>query len=379
MTSEEYILLYEKFIAGTINQEEERLLFTYSDKFRLEDNRQLLLQNEEDIKNRVYHKIISKTTENQFPVKKFNTWWLAAAVLFMAVTAGLFFFNWNHTAPKQNAADQFAGLSKNKNENNAAVLTLADGSVIKLDQANNGILSASGKVLIKKLKNGELVYDQSETGGNAAETANNVLNIPRGGQYQITLADGTKVWLNSASRLSYPTNFKGTERIVELTGEAYFEVSKNKEMPFKVKVNGAEIQVLGTHFNVNAYQDAPVKTTLLEGSVRLFNQKSKMLLKPGQEGTVDKNTNNILIKEVNARMAVAWKNGYFVFEDENIVEIMNQVSRWYDIEVEYQGEVTNKTFGGTYAKTKTISELLKGLELTGLVRFKVEGRRVIVM
>jgi transmembrane sensor len=379
MTSEEYILLYEKFIAGTITQEEERLLFTYSDKFRLEDDRQLLLQNEEDIKNRVYHKIISKTAEKQFHIKKLNAWWLAAAVLFMAVTAGLFFFNPDHTEPKQNTADQVAGLSKNNKENNAAVLTLADGSVIKLDQANNGVLSASGKVLIKKLKNSELVYDQSGVEGNGAETANNVLNIPRGRQYQITLADGTKVWLNSASRLSYPTNFKGTERIVELIGEAYFEVAKNKKIPFKVKVNGAEIQVLGTHFNVNAYHGSPVKTTLLEGSVRLFNHQSKMLLKPGQEGTVDENTSEILIKEVDARMAVAWKNGYFVFQDENIIDIMNQVSRWYDIEVEYQGDVTNKTFGGTYAKTKTISELLKGLELTGLVRFKVEGRRVIVM
>lgn len=370
MTSEEYIILYEKFIAGTITQEEEKLLFTYSDRFRLEDNRQLW-QNEEDLKNRVFHKIKSKTTE-----KKFNTWWLAAAVLLTTVAAGLVFFNSNYT-PEKNAADRSAEWSKN--QNNAAVLTLADGSVIKLDQANNGVLSASGKVLIKKLKNGELVYDQSGTDANATETANNILNIPRGGQYQITLADGSKVWLNSESRLSYPTDFKGTERIVELTGEAYFEVAKNKEMPFKVKVNGIEIQVLGTHFNVTGYQNAPVKTTLLEGSVRLCNHKSKMLLKPGQEATADEHTSEILIKEVNTRMAVAWKNGYFAFEDENIVDIMNQVSRWYDIEVAYQGELTDKTFGGTYAKTKSLSELLKGLELTGLVRFKVEGRRVIVM
>lgn len=379
MTSEEYILLYEKFITGTITQEEEKLLFSYSDRFVLQENRQLLLQNDEEIKTRVYDKIISKTTKKQVSIRKINTWWLAAAVLVAVLSTGLYFFNSNYTAPKQNIARQTKELSKSQHENNAAVLTLADGSVIQLDQANNGVLSTRGKVLIKKLKNGELVYDQSGLKDNAAELANNVLNIPRGGQYQITLADGTKVWLNSASRLSYPTDFKGADRVVELVGEAYFEVAKNKKMPFKVKVNGAEIQVLGTHFNVNAYHGTPVKTTLLEGAVRLYNHQAKMLLKPGQEGIVDENTNQILIKEVNTHMAVAWKNGYFVFQDENIVGIMNQVSRWYDVEIEYRGEVTDKTFGGTYAKTKTISELLKGLELTGLVRFKVEGRRVIVM
>jgi transmembrane sensor len=260
---------------------------------------------------------------------------------------------------------------------NKATLTLSDGSSIDLNESKPGTLCKQGTVTVGKRADGSLVYQPS--GSQNAAVLYNTVSTPKGGQYQLVLSDGTKVWLNAASAIKYPATFSGKERIVELNGEAYFEVAKNKNMPFKVSLNNMSVEVLGTHFNVNAYADeGEVTTTLLEGSVKLSNSKGQSMLKPGQQAKMDKQS-GFDIHEVNTDEAVAWKNGYFIFDNENIQSIMRKISRWYDVDVEYSGNVDEGNFGGTTSRFNSITGVLKSLELTGTVHFKVQGRRITVM
>jgi len=202
-----------------------------------------------------------------------------------------------------------------------------------------------------------------------------------GGEYQVVLADGTKVWLNALSSIRFPTSFKGSERKVEITGEAYFEVAKNARMPFRVIGGSQTVEVLGTHFNINAYPDeSAVATTLLEGSVKVaMHDGQAKVLKPGEQALIFKENNSFRVKEVDAEDAVAWKNGYFQFNDDDLKTIMNQLSRWYNVEIVYQQANLDQKFGGTISRSKNLSQVLRILELTGNVRFRVEGRRITVM
>jgi transmembrane sensor len=377
MTSEEYTILYEKYLAGTCTSAEIQQLKDYRDKFKMQEPNGKLLPEERDIKTRVYHRI-NYTIFNK-PARVINMKFIwAAAILFIGIGMAIIFIK---NRPPQIAENHIAKIKPQaiKPGRNTAVLTLANGSKIQLDDAKDGVLANVGKAAIKKVKNGEIVYDDANHKANA-NTALNTLAVPRGGQYNITLSDGTRVWLNSVSSLTYPANFSGNERVVELTGEAYFEVAHNEKMPFRVKTRGAEVKVLGTHFNISAYDDEPVaKTTLLEGSVQLSTKNSDVMLTPGQQGITRDNNDRIRVKDVKIAEVVAWKNGSFVFRHANIQDIMKQVSRWYDVDVEYLGNVRDQYFGGTYSKYKDITELLKGLELTGAIHFKIEGRRIIAM
>ena len=261
-----------------------------------------------------------------------------------------------------------------------AVLTLANGETIDLNEASNGEISKSGNIAITKQKNGELVYTVSNGQiGNKNELEYNTIATPNGGQYKIVLPDGTNVWLNAASSLKYPTAFKSKERHVELTGEAYFEVAKNKDVPFTVTANEVNVKVLGTNFNIMAYKNEPsVNTTLLEGSVMLNANSKQALLVPGQQGSVTKNSEQIDVKAVEVDDAVAWKNQYFSFRKENIESVMRKIERWYDVDVKYQGDIKGKVLGGSISRSESIQELLDNLELTGKVKFKIEGRTIIV-
>jgi ferric-dicitrate binding protein FerR (iron transport regulator) len=193
------------------------------------------------------------------------------------------------------------------------------------------------------------------------------------------LSDGSKVWLNAASSLRFPASFAGKERKVELLGEAYFEVAKNAAMPFKVKVNGMEVEVLGTHFNINSYEnESTVRTTLLEGSVKINNNNSSSLLKPGQQAQVNKAGEIKIINNVDVEEAIAWKEGKFQFDRADIHDIMRQLARWYDVDVEYKGSVSSH-FGGTISRDVNLSQVLNMLHLTGEVKFQIEDRKVIVM
>lgn len=261
---------------------------------------------------------------------------------------------------------------------NKATLTLANGNKIILDSASAGVLANLNSVRILKSKSGQIIYDTTaNSGANAAALSYNTINVPRGGQYQLVLPDGTHVWINSASTLRYPTRFTGTNRQVELTGEAYFEVAKDKAHPFHVDVNNMQVQVLGTHFNIMGYTDeGATRTTLLEGAVKVIKGGNEQTIKPGQQAIVK---DDIRVAEVDVNEAVEWKNGNFNFSHEKLEVIMRKISRWYDVSIDYQGKTTNATFVGTLPRSSNISDVLKYLELTGLVHFKVAERRVTAM
>jgi ferric-dicitrate binding protein FerR (iron transport regulator) len=259
---------------------------------------------------------------------------------------------------------------------NKAVLTLADGSIIILDEAENGELVQQGNTKVVKI-DGKLNYNVSEM--STQQPMFNTITTPRGGQYQVVLPDGSQVWLNSVSSLRFPTFFNGKQRRVEITGEAYFEVAKNKEMPFIVSVNGAEIEVLGTHFNVNAYSDeSTIRTTLLEGSVKFVKEGNVAILKPGQQSQMYLNGQLKIINDVEIEKVVAWKNGFFFFESSDFKTVSKQLSKWYDVEVVYDREIDDLFYAKVPRSTK-LSDLLKALSLTGKINFKIEGNRIIVL
>lgn len=260
---------------------------------------------------------------------------------------------------------------------NNATLTLSNGSRIVLNSAKNGVLAQQGNANVVKLTDGKIAYNAAITGATNIEY--NTMTTPRGGEYDLTLSDGTRVWLNAASSITYPTVFSGKERKVNITGEAYFEVAKNKNMPFTVNVNGREdVQVLGTHFNIMAYQDeALIKTTLLEGSVKIVKDKATEFLKPGQQAQLTFNGELSVIDDADINAAVAWKNGQTLFVNEDIRSIMRQVSRWYNIDVEYKGEMPTRLFTGGISRESNLSELLKVLELSK-IHFRIEDSKIIV-
>jgi ferric-dicitrate binding protein FerR (iron transport regulator) len=272
---------------------------------------------------------------------------------------------------------------------NKAILTLADGSQIILDSADNGSITNQGNATVIKL-DGQLTYNSTGADGNTQAMFNSI-STPRGGQYLLILADGSKVWLNAASSLKFPTIFVGTERTVELTGEAYFEIAPlspkgGQKMPFKVTMAGkGEVEVLGTHFNINSYSDeAAVKTTLLEGKVKvtaLSNLVSKtpdiQFLTVGQQALINTMGKITLNKDVDIDAEVAWKNGTFNFNSQNIKSILRQIGRWYDVDITYNGNVSNETFSGIVSRNSNLSQVLKIMEMAG-VNFKIEGKTIVV-
>ena len=304
-----------------------------------------------------------------------------AAAAVAAIVFGIWFFN----APRiDTPSSRTAGRDLFANDiapgKNTATLTLANGKKIKLNDAVNGELAREAGVIITKTEDGALVY---EILSNSEETIKmNTLSTAMGESYQLRLPDGSMVWLNAATTLKYPTNFSKLEnRKVTLTGEAYFEVFKDKKRPFVVATDKQEVQVLGTHFNVNSYADeSSVKTTLLEGIVRvsLLNARAGgVLLKPNEQAV---NTGAVIdVTQVEAADAIAWKNGEFLFDEEPLESIMRKIARWYNVEVVYKDIRKSKRFGGTVSKFGNVSDVLKMLELTGEVHFKIEGRVITVM
>lgn len=314
-------------------------------------------------------------------IKLYAGWVKVAAAVLIFASVGFYFVHRQKmgTAKNQVAANVSAKIVPGSNK---AILTLATGKSIVLDSAANGALANSGKSQVNKVGDGKLVYDVLPNATHAGVNAvlYNTLTIPPGGQYQVVLPDGTQVWLNSSSSLSYPTEFAGNSRTVKLTGEAYFEVAKNKDKPFYVEMNNVQVKVLGTHFNISAYaDDNDLTTTLLEGSVQISKNGSLALLKPGQQAVIGNSANAIMVSKAHINEAMAWKNGYFMFNDDNIVDIMKKVSRWYDADVEYKGNFADQRFGGMFTRSKSINDLLKNLEQIGNVHFKITGRRITVM
>ena len=319
--------------------------------------------------------------------------WLSAACILFFISFAVW-FNIQETSPvisKQlkevKNSDIFPGGNK-------AFLTLADGKKIILEDRLNGTLASQGTTVITKVEEGQLMIGGAESSG-ANGNEKLMVQTPNGGQYQVLLPDGTKVWLNAASSIRFPASFNSKERVVEITGEAYLEVAKAfklikglpQRIPFVVKTGQQTIEVLGTQFNVNAYADElKIKTTLLEGSVKVSLSEDPndfLLLKPGQQSqtTLGKNSNNfssLLAVDADTEEAVAWKNNLFRFKNADIGSIMRQISRWYDVDIQYSDKIQNGHFTGYISRNVPVSKVLKMLEETGDLQFKVAGRAIVV-
>lgn len=393
----EYLL--QRYVDKTCTQEERaQLMQLLQQSDNDEDLQQLIDQliSERDIRytmpdavaESVLHTILQTGKTREIPIKdngikRMNTWQrlaVAASILLLLSAGGWFWLN--RTPPSDlaktekktiNAGDILPGGNK-------ALLTLDDGSTIMLDSTSNGIVAQQGGATVLKRSNGQLAYDVLKNG--SEKLVYNSLSTPRGGQYQLVLPDGSKVWLNSGSTIRYPTNFTGKERRIELSGEAYFEVVKNAAMPFKVYVNGkSEVEVLGTHFNINAYVDEPsINTTLLEGSVRVtgLETHNTRLIVPGEQAQLTAKGKIDLNKTVNIEQVMAWKNGIFNFDDADLPTVLRQLSRWYDIDIVYEGAVPQREFGGKMQRDLNLSQILRILEKNN-VHYKTEKRKLIIM
>lgn len=387
ITKEEYLILFEKQLANRCNADELYLLEEYQDEINLSDPELTKdFPNRYQVRKRLLNKLlISRGIQHQR--QPFRITWMRtiAATILLGSALGLTFWYANYSsflAQKNHKMDKLTTGSV-KPGGDQATLTMANGVTINLNDINNGQIAAQSGISISKASHGMIVYNfsgnQSKNG--KIDTSKNMIQTPKGGQYQMILTDGTKVWLNSTTTLSFPMCFPKNQRKVTLTGEAYFEVSKDKKRPFVVCANGTEVQVLGTHFNVNAYSDnSEVATTLLEGSVRMKKGKYSALLVPGEQAVSQNNSSTLTVNKVNVNDMVGWKNGYFIFRDENIVNIMKQLSRWYDLEVIYTSEeVKDREFGGTVSRADNLKELLDYMELTQTIHYKLEGRRLLIM
>lgn len=397
---EQFLKILEKYHLGNASAEEVEFLEAYYRAFGLrpdytsgmEEGKRSILK--EDLKNSITERINAFQTDKiKTGQRKIYQWSISAAAAILIIS-GLWLFYQPRKNNIQHAInpikkDSFVPLKDTglpkvdiTPGGNKAVLTLANGKKINLTDVNIGMLAEQANVQITKIADGQLVYtilsDQQDI--NNEKDQYNTIETPRGGRYQMRLPDGTNVWLNSASRLTYPSSFSSLgKRKVVLNGEAYFEVAKDKTRPFVVKTILQEVEVLGTHFNISSYEDElSVKTTLLEGSVKVVGMNGNdKILKPGQQSVLT--ADNITIENISvAQQAVAWKNDQFVFESDDIQYVMRMISRWYNVEVEYVGPIPENKFGGAISKFENISEVLKSLESTGRVKFKIDGRRILV-
>lgn len=349
------------------------------DRYDTEKNREYLQTERRNLQARVNSHLSMKNGESGKLRRLWKRIAVAASIVGVLFVAGYFIsreirkseVNTSDTA--QNLAHDVAAPDKNR-----AMITLADGSTIYLDSTDNGELVNQHGVKVMKTEDGRIIYETTNDGQQTV--LYNTLSNPRGSKVQaLVLDDGTKVWLNAASSITYPTAFIGNERKVTMTGEAYFEVTKSKNMPFIVSVEDAEVQVLGTHFNIMAYKEEnAVKTTLLEGSVRFVSGNNASLLKPGQQSQLTKDGQVNVISGVDVDEVMAWKNGLFYFKNADIETVMRQLSRWYDVDIQYQGEIKPKKFGGEIQRDLNLSEVLEGLKETG-IHFRIEGKKLIVL
>jgi ferric-dicitrate binding protein FerR (iron transport regulator) len=329
----------------------------------------------------MFSRIIGKSgmdsIEQKPAIKRLRLWKSVAAALLILLLGGSAYMFFH----RQSSSEVMTGSGSTERDimpgGNKAVLTLANGTRVMLDSIHNGKLASQGSINVVKATNGLLAYiKQNEAGRKQKTMQYNMLTTPRGGQYQLTLSDGTKVWLNAASSIRYPVVFTGDERKVEITGEAYFEVVHNEGMPFRVQAGDEIIEDLGTHFNVNAYAEEPgIRTTLLEGSVKIGN----IILKPGEQAVLEKNGHISVSKNADMDDVIAWKNGFFAFNNANLQTVMQKLSRWYDIDVVYEPGVNNEQrFSGRIDRSLTLSQILNGLKQTR-AHFRIEADRKVVI
>ncbi|MDI3319805.1 FecR family protein [Pinibacter soli] len=321
---------------------------------------------------------VEMEAEKALPVSNVKTMygarkWMAAAAMLLAVATGAYFLLHKNTAETVVLAKDTSAKQDILPGSSKAILQLANGATVGLDEKGDTQLPSDSGVKIMK-HGSELAY--------IAKTATedikyNKVITPAGGQYKLTLSDGTKVWLDAMSSIYFPTAFTGKERVVEVTGQVYFEVASNVGKPFSVKVKQSIVNVLGTHFNINAYDDeGEMKTTLLEGAVQVKQQEQELRLRPGQQAQIDAGGKLKIAIQPNLEETMAWKDGMFVFEGTDIKTIMRQLARWYDLTIEYKDNI-HGVFVAKIPRNVGLSEILKLLELTKQVKFVVEGKRII--
>lgn len=289
-----------------------------------------------------------------------------AAAAVVLLVSGIYLFHRSSAGRPPAVAEASVTGGKIQPGSQRAILTLSDGRTVTLDSAANGPIAQQGATQVLKLANGQVRYQPSS--GHDDKIAYNVLSTPMGGQYRLTLPDGTNVWLNAGSSITYPTAFPGNERKVVITGEVYFEVAKDKSKAFRVSAGEQQIEVLGTHFNINAYaNEAHVKTSLLEGAIKV----NKVLLRPGQAFADNQ------IAPTNIEQDIAWKNGIFNFNNQSLEQVMRQLARWYDLDIVYPNGIPQKEFGGEMGRNLSLGQVLKGLENSN-IHFELSGKRLTV-
>lgn len=375
--SQEMLMLADKWLQGNITEEEKRV-FTewyngFNDSFPPND-----IEIPPLLKQEMYASIQQKKDEGIKKIFSFfslrRIGWAAAIIVVFGTVSILY------NKPAKKPAEQIVQKPVLKNDiapgTNKALLTLGDGSSIAIDEANTGDLASQGNTTIVKLDSGQLAY---KVKGVAREISFNTLTTPRGGQFHLTLPDGSEVWLNSASSIRFPTAFEGQQRRVFITGEAYFEIKPNKSMPFVVEVNEhTSVEVLGTHFNINSYTDeTSIKTTLVEGLVKVKSFEKQEFITPGQQIQVGENNSIRLVKNADIEEVLAWKNGIFQFNEADLSSVLRQLSRWYDVDVQYEGDIPKREFGGEIQKNLSLLQVLKILE-KNKVNFEIKGKTLIV-
>jgi len=376
--------LLQQFTAGGLNQAEKQELLALAEgnSSLVSDEIVKMIIAEEENANQVIDKkwnpILNKILTVDKPVRTprrilmKSLKWAAAAVVFIVFSLTTY-ISLNKKREHVFAADVLPGKNK-------AILTLANGKKISLSDAMTGDIAKEAGFSITKTTDGQLVYNIAES-KNIEDTRLNTISTPNGGEWQIRLPDGSTVWLNAASSIQYSLNIgSAKQRIVKLIGEAYFEVAKNAAHPFIVETDKQSVQVLGTHFNINSYQDEIVtKTTLLEGSVSVSHGSTKLteILKPGEQSILS--NSGIDVKDVDVDEAIAWKNGYFMFNNEKQESILRKVARWYNVEIEYADPAAKEVmYYGTVSRFEKISKVLTKFEQTGEVHFDIKGNKVIV-
>jgi ferric-dicitrate binding protein FerR (iron transport regulator) len=362
----------DKALTEAQQEELSELLQNYWNQTNNNDQPELVASQELDWEKMV--RDIIKTKEPA-PVRRMyfyrNEWFKYAVAIVIILCAGLYLLN-NEKSSSRDIKKSTAviGINDVLPGSNKAILTLSDGTTITLDSVENGTIAEQGNSSIIK-KDGQVIYNpQSDQAGAAGSTISyNTMTSPRGGQYKLILPDGTKVWLNAASSITYPTIFAEDRRVVSITGEVYFEVTKNARKPFTVRTYSDEITVLGTSFNVNSYTDeAMVKTSLLEGSVRI----NKQVLKPGEAYINGK------IMSTSLEQDLAWKNGFFSFNKADLPTVMRQLSRWYNVDVKYEGVIPKRAYSGEIERSLTLRQVLEVLSQTR-IKYKIEQGNVITI
>ena len=390
-------LLLKKYVDNTISREDCRELLEYLDNtdtafVSSAIDQALQAANgpatfESNRQQHVYQQLIAEIHERQSTPLRIRSakrnflfsFAKIAAVLVAVLAIGYWLF---HTK-QLDTADLQGNTTRDSillPDHNQAILTLADGRTILLDDADNGVLARESGIEITKADDGSVFYKPTGNPNPNHTQAYNTFSTPKGSTYQVLLPDGTKVWLNTGSSIRYPVVFSDHKRRVSIRGEAYFEVAHDTSKPFFLDANGSIIEVLGTRFNVSAYADEKqTTTTLVEGSVHVSKNGNNVRLQPGQQAVVDQVTGAIRRSTADIRSAIAWKDGYFRFNDESIEDIVEKISRWYDIEaVEYEGQFSDR-FSGTYKRSKNVAELFGHLEKLAPIHFKMRERRVVVM